>query len=128
MDEFASRGDGGPFPGDKADRKHTREYLVLPASAVIDGAPPVSCGLMDISVGGAKIKIDGEAPAVGGIVSLGVDALHIRVKGTVIRTFNTPTGVEVALQFEKIYSEIPRGLLDYKLKSFKNLGGGKRGR
>lgn len=127
MIEERAEGSSGPSDGNRADRQHQREYIVLPASVSFDGDVPCSCGLMDISVGGAKIKVEIEAPEDNSEVSLAVDALKLRIRGSVIRTYSTPTGVEIAIRFERLYSEVPRGLLDYKLRSFRDNRGG-RGR
>jgi hypothetical protein len=101
----------------KAARRFQREYLVLRAFASFNADNPVSCGLMDISVAGAKLKVDHASPEAGDRVFLQVEAIKVRANGAVVRTFYTPTGLEVAVKFDQLYDEIPGRLLEYKLKS-----------
>lgn len=110
----------------KADRQHQREYVVLRAVVSFDGGPPSSCGLMDISAGGCRLKMEFEAPDVGATVVIGVESIAFRGSGKVVRTFNTPTGLEVAVKFNDLQQHIPAKLLQYKLRSFQ--GGGIRRR
>lgn len=118
--------DGGPEddkPSERkgrADRRHQRESLVLRAVAVFDEGTPISCGLIDISVGGARLKTDYAQPAEGCKVYIQVEALSFRGTGKVVRTYYTPTGVEVAIQFDKEQQDLPGKLLQYKLKSHMN--------
>jgi hypothetical protein len=109
----------------RADRRHHREYVVLRAVVVFNDDPPISCGLMDISVGGARLKLDDTPPADGARALLYVEQLKFRGKAKVIRTYYTPTGTEVALQFEEQQHGMPGKLLEYKLKSH-SLSGGRR--
>ncbi|MEK8023071.1 MAG: PilZ domain-containing protein [Candidatus Hydrogenedentota bacterium] len=110
----------------KADRQHHREYVVLRAIACFDNGPPTSCGLMDISAGGCRLKNEYDRPREGASTVIAVDAIQFRGIGTVVRTFDTPTGVEVAVKFDQLQPQIPAKMLQYKLKSFQ--GGGIRRR
>jgi hypothetical protein len=103
--------------GGKAARRFQREYLVLRAFASFNAGNPISCGLMDISVAGAKLKVDHASPDAGDRVFLQVEALKVRANGAVVRTYYTPTGLEVAIKFDQMYDEIPGRLLEYKLRS-----------
>lgn len=101
----------------KTARRFRREYLVLRAFASFNSGNPISCGLMDISVAGAKLKVDHASPEAGARVYLQVEALKVRAHGAVVRTYYTPTGLEVAIKFDQLCDEIPGKLLEYKLRS-----------
>lgn len=127
--------DAPPERRGRADRKYAREYIVLRAIVFFDDEPPLSCGLMDVSVAGAKVKLDDYSPEIGTKVLLQIDALKVRARGKVLRVFPTPSGIEVAIKFDQIYNNIPGRLLEYKLRSFQDSprggvqgrpGGGKR--
>jgi hypothetical protein len=109
----------------RADRRHHREYVVLRAVVIFNDGHPMSCGLMDISVGGARLKLDDTPPNDGDRVLLYVELLKFRGKGSVIRTYYTPTGTEVAIKFDEQQAGMPGKLLEYKLKS-QTLSGGRR--
>lgn len=110
----------------RADRKHTREYIVLRGVVVFGDSPAASCGLMDISVSGAKLKYDDLPPDLGAPVVLSVESLKLHVRGKVIRIYQTPSGTEIAVKFDRIFNEVPSRLLDYKLKSIGSSGFGRR--
>lgn len=107
----------------RADRAHPREYVVLRAVVCFNTEPPLSCGLIDLSAGGARLKLEHLMPEVGSTVALEVGAIGVRVTGKVIRTWDTPTGLEVAIQFNSIQPAIPGKLLQYKLQSLRRPGG-----
>lgn len=110
----------------RADREHARESVVLRAVAVFDTDPPLSCGLMDISAGGCRLKLEYLAPRVDADVILAVDPIGLRVSGKVVRTYDTPTGLEVAIRFNSVQTQVPGKMLQYKLKSIGRLAGGRR--
>lgn len=110
----------------RQDRRHARESLVLRAVAVFDEGMPISCGLIDISVGGARLKSDYAQPSEGSRVYIQVEALGFRGNGKVIRTYYTPTGVEVAIQFDREQVDLPGKLLQYKLRSHLSFQAGRR--
>lgn len=125
---MADSGAGDDVTGERrgrADRRHQREYVVLRAVVVFNDGPPMSCGLMDISVGGARLKLDDLPPNDGDLALVYVEQLKFRGKATVIRTYYTPTGTEVALKFDEPQHGMPGKLLEYKLKSH-SLSGGRR--
>lgn len=107
----------------RQDRRHSRESLVLRAVVVFDDGMPISCGLIDISVGGARIKTDYAVPSEGARIFLQVEALHFRQGGQVIRTWYTPTGVEVAVKFDREQVDLPGKVLQYKLRGFRDIKG-----
>ncbi len=121
--------DGGKDRKGRADRQYHREYVVLRALMSINEEAPVSCGLMDISVGGCKCKMDFGTPEEGDEVLVSVESIGFRGKGRVIRTYYTPTGLEVAIQFLDPQKEVPGKLLQYKIRSHEVfLRGRSRGR
>lgn len=126
MSDSGAGSDAGNDRKGRADRLHHREYVVLRALAALNDEPPTSCGLMDISVGGAKLKMDFGSPEVGDRIMLIVEILGFRAAGNVIRTFYTPTGLEVAVRFEQEHAEIPAKLLQYKLRSHEHFKRGRR--
>lgn len=126
---MTDQGAGNDAPTERmgrADRRFMREYIVLRALVTIGDDPPISCGLMDISVGGAKIKYDAMPPPIDTRINLSVEALKVHTTGKIVRTFQTPTGIEIAVSFDRLYQEIPGRLLEYKIRSFKSLGGRRR--
>lgn len=124
MSDRGARGDGiSPERRGRADRQHQREAVVLRAVTMFDGEPPLSCSVIDISPGGLRLKLEFLTPALGAEVALTIEALGVRVIGRVIRTYDTPTGLEVAVQFSSIQNQIPGKLLQYKLKTLTRSGG-----
>ncbi len=110
----------------RQDRRHQRESLVLRAVVVFDDGMPISCGLIDISVGGARLKTDYAQPSENTKVFIQVEGLGFRGSGVVIRTYYTPTGVEVAIKFDKEQVDLPGKLLQYKLRSHLSYQPGRR--
>jgi len=115
-DSGAGKSAGSDRKG-KADRQFHRDYAVLRAIMSINEEAPVSCGLMDISVGGAKCKMDFGEPKEKDKILLFVEAIGFRGKGSVIRTYYTPTGLEVAIKFDELQKDIPGKMLQYKIRS-----------
>lgn len=116
MNDPGAGSDTGERRG-RSDRKHHRESVVLRAVVIFNDGPPMSCGLIDISVGGARLKLDDTPPNDGDLALLYVEVLKFRAKATVIRTYYTPTGTEIALKFLEPQTNMPGRLLEFKLRS-----------
>lgn len=110
----------------REERKHARENIVLRVIAVFGEEYPVSCGLIDVSVGGARLKIDSLVPPPDSCpVVLSIESLKIRLRGKVLRSMPTTTGAEVAVRFDEQHGEVPGRLLEYKLRSYREYDSGR---
>ncbi len=104
--------------GNRSDRAHAREYIVLPAIVAAQGVPdaaPMHVGLNDVSVSGARIRADWSFPESTPIL-LTVETIRFNALAFVIRTFKHSGAWDIALKFFEPHPEIPQKLLEYKLR------------
>lgn len=104
--------------GSKADRRHRRERIPVPAQIFRAEGLRMTGGLVDISVGGVRISTD-QPLDEGEAVQVRIEKFRFVAKGRVLRVYPTSIGYDVAIRFDQEHPEITSRLLEYKARSLR---------
>lgn len=102
----------------KADRRHTREELVLRVSLRVANLLPNSGTLIDLSVTGVKVQVNEEIP-VGTECRVDIPSLKFIATASVIRIEQYVATYFIALKFNEPQDSIPGKLLEYKVRQLR---------
>lgn len=102
----------------KADRRFTREELVLRVTLRVANVPPNSGTLIDLSVTGVRVQVNDQVP-VGTECRVDIPALKFIATATVIRSEPYVTTFLIALKFNEPQDIIPGRILEYKVRQLR---------
>lgn len=104
----------------RENRRHPREYIIIPAVLIPTGRPgdAMTGAINDVSISGARFRSEWKVPE-STPVTLSVEPLRFHATGVVVRNYQIAGGWDIAIRFDRLHPELPGKLLEFKVSRFR---------